>query len=529
MRNAPTVETPLNTLLERINDDELILPEIQRDFVWTKKSVMYLVDSLFRGLPIGHMLIWKAKRSVTPKDFHGRKLRTGIHLKNFEGYLLDGQQRLTALAHVRDADDDYLLMFCTWPKREDEGYATFLWQNNSNKRNPWYVSVAELLQGSFDILGYLQDIKKEPDYEPSFQVRIHDDLQKLKELLDYRVGVIEFQTDSYKEATELFIRFNSTGRKLTKSDLFLAELAVKVPGLATDDIHRVARKWPKFGFTMPFLTQCLLAVCTGRLRTNAKNAWEDCTEKEIKEAWHKTERGLGHVIRFLTATVGWQSADLIPSFNALLPLVVIAANGDGIVERDTELARRWLLLAGIRAHFSGAVHTEIDRLLRYLDKNMSVRQLWKVTRKDLHKLKPRDFEVSRISGPMTSLYLSMLADNGARDWCDSHFPLNGKVQGHNAELQIHHFFPKSLLRKHGRGDDVINTFGNYTVLSASGNLNVATEEPATYMTRVQVSDVQLQKQCIPIDRDLWRLERYDDFLKERRQLLTNAANEFLGV
>ncbi|MGD0650750.1 MAG: hypothetical protein ABSA97_06370 [Verrucomicrobiia bacterium] len=75
----------------------------------------------------------------------------------------------------------------------------------------------------------------------------------------------------------------------------------------------------------------------------------------------------------------------------------------------------------------------------------------------------------------------MLAENDARDWCDHHFRLDGKVLGHNAELKVHHFFPGSLLRKYGRGEDVINTFGNYTVLSASTNLNVGAEEPATYM------------------------------------------------
>jgi len=529
MQNAPTVETPLNKLLERIDNEQLILPEIQRDFVWTKKSVMYLFDSLFRGLPIGHMLVWKAKRAVTPKHFHGRKLRAGMLLDNFEGYLLDGQQRLTALAHVRDADDDYRLMFYTWPNRENDGDDTFVWQKDWNKCSPWYVSVSDVLLDRFDRLAYLREIKKDKYYEPSFEKRIDEDLVKLQGLLGYSVGVIEFETDDYGVATELFIRFNSTGRKLSKSDLFLAELAVKVQGLATNEIHRVAQKWPKFGFTMPFLTQCLLAVCTGRLQTKAKNAWADYTPKEIKEAWRKTERGLGHVIRFLTATVGWQSSDLIPSFNALVPLIVLAAENDEISDRDSEVARRWLLLAGVRAHFSGAVHTEIDRLLRRLKESMTVRQLWKATSRDLRKLKPRDFEVSRITGPISSLYLSMLADNDARDWCDSHFRLNGKVQGHNAELHLHHFFPKALLRKHGRGDDVINTFGNYTVISANCNLNVGAEAPATYMNRVQVSDLQLQKQCIPTDRSLWRLDRYDDFLKERRRLLSIAANKYLGV
>ncbi len=30
-----------------------------------------------------------------------------------------------------------------------------------------------------------------------------------------------------------------------------------------------------------------------------------------------------------------------------------------------------------------------------------------------------------------------------------------------------------------------------------------------------------------MERDLWKVERYDDFLMERRRLLAEAANEFL--
>jgi hypothetical protein len=343
MYSPPTVSHPLRTLLDKMDSGQLVLPEIQRDFVWTKKSVMYLFDSLFRGLPIGQMLVWKAQRTVTAKHFHRHKLRGGVLLDNFYGYLLDGQQRLTALAHVRDGDDDYRLMFNAWPDRERDEEESFVWQRGWNKANPWYVSVADVLQGRFRILEYLDGIKKADGYEPVYKERIYKELLRLQQILDYCVGVIEFETGDYREATELFIRFNSTGRRLSRSDLFLAELAVQVPGLATKDIQRIAQKWPGFGFTMPFLTQCLLAVCTGRLKTKAKKAWSDYTTAEIKEAWRRTERGLGHIIRFVTSTVGWKSADLIPSFNALIPLVVIAAQRDGIAVAEADLARRWLL------------------------------------------------------------------------------------------------------------------------------------------------------------------------------------------
>ena len=110
MQNPPTVSRTLSHLLESVDDEQLILPEIQRDFVWQKRSVMLLFDSLLRGLPIGHMLVWKAKRAVTAKHFHGRKLRSGILLDNFYGYLLDGQQALRLSAHVLTANDEYRCM-----------------------------------------------------------------------------------------------------------------------------------------------------------------------------------------------------------------------------------------------------------------------------------------------------------------------------------------------------------------------------------------------------------------------------------
>ncbi len=533
MQNPPTVSTALRKLLERVDNEELILPEIQRDFIWQKRSVMLLFDSLFRGLPIGHMLVWKAKRAVAARAFHGRRLRTGHVLENFYGYLLDGQQRLTALSRVRDGDEEYPLMFCTWPKREEDGDDTFVWQAKWNTTDPWYVRVSDVLQNRFDLLGYLKNIQANEYYETAFEQRMHSDLVRLTQILDYPVGVIEYETEHYREATQVFIRFNSTGKRLSKGDLFLAELAVQVPGLATKDLQRVAQKHPNFEFTMPFLTQCLLAVCTGRLKTKAKEAWKDenkneYTPAQIKDAWRKTERALEHVIRFLTGTVRWQSADLIPSFNALIPLIVIAAENNGITPREAELARRWLLLAGVRAHFSGSVHSEIDRILRRLKQKMSVRELWNATARSLRKLIPSDFQVSRISGPVTSTYLSMLAEHDARDWKDRHFRLDGKVHGHNAQLQIHHFFPKSLLKKHGRGEDVVNVFGNYVVISKDSNLDVLAEEPATYMNRIPISKSELQKQCIPLDRNLWHVERYEEFLKERCRLLAAAANAFLG-
>ena len=127
-----------------------------------------------------------------------------------------------------------------------------------------------------------------------------------------------------------------------------------------------------------------------------------------------------------------------------------------------------------------------------------------------------------------SLYVSLIRNAGARDWKE-HTPLDGTVQGHNASLQVHHFFPRALLRKEGYDSSQIDTFANYTLVSKSTNLEIGTEEPATYLRREKIEHHELDQQCIPQHEALWRVDRYEEFLQERRKLLAQHGNAFLGI
>ena len=91
------------SLLNQIKAEEVVLPAIQRDFVWPQGRVIRLLDSIMRGYPIGIALIWETFNDIQYRTFvqdHrpgslytyrdntlGRKLRV----------VLDGQQRLQSL------------------------------------------------------------------------------------------------------------------------------------------------------------------------------------------------------------------------------------------------------------------------------------------------------------------------------------------------------------------------------------------------------------------------------------------------
>ena len=79
-----TTNKSLKTLLEHIDANELVLPEIQRDFVWKRKNVLLLFDSLYRRLPIGYMLVWKAKVIVAHRQISTKSQTSlGQAIENF--------------------------------------------------------------------------------------------------------------------------------------------------------------------------------------------------------------------------------------------------------------------------------------------------------------------------------------------------------------------------------------------------------------------------------------------------------------
>jgi uncharacterized protein with ParB-like and HNH nuclease domain len=84
-------------LVQRFDTGEIRLPLMQRDYVWRAAKVVRLLDSLYRGWPIGSFYVWQTQDSYPAKVRVGHVLPSR-RLDGFYGFLLDGQQRLTSLS-----------------------------------------------------------------------------------------------------------------------------------------------------------------------------------------------------------------------------------------------------------------------------------------------------------------------------------------------------------------------------------------------------------------------------------------------
>jgi uncharacterized protein with ParB-like and HNH nuclease domain len=90
----------ITTLMGEISRREIKLPEIQRGFIWKPTQVAKLVESLYRGYPTGSLLFWKTTQAPRTRGFATGDGAAEPVIQPL--FLLDGQQRLTALYRVVD-------------------------------------------------------------------------------------------------------------------------------------------------------------------------------------------------------------------------------------------------------------------------------------------------------------------------------------------------------------------------------------------------------------------------------------------
>ena len=72
----------------------------QREYVWTPDQVAFLLDSLFKGFPIGTVFLWKTDERLKIERKLGRYSLPEPKKDYPVNYVLDGQQRLTSLFSV---------------------------------------------------------------------------------------------------------------------------------------------------------------------------------------------------------------------------------------------------------------------------------------------------------------------------------------------------------------------------------------------------------------------------------------------
>ena len=199
----------LREIYKKVEAGKYGIPAFQRNYVWTSDRIADFFDSIWKGYPIGAVILWKPNVEMPTKDIltDEQEERT-----NADYYVLDGRQRLTTfygcVQSNRERDNKFNLYF----NLETE---VFSFNNKSDILN---LKVADVYD-TYTLLMRLQDITQRYANQPSLAKKYIEKANKLNAVLQgYTVSEIFIEDCGLLEAEEVFARINSKGTDISKEN-----------------------------------------------------------------------------------------------------------------------------------------------------------------------------------------------------------------------------------------------------------------------------------------------------------------------
>jgi hypothetical protein len=526
----------ISTFLAFVRDGQIAIPEVQRPFVWDTSKVRDLLDSLYKGYPIGYVITWQ-NPNVRLKD---GKLSEGKKI------LIDGQQRITALRAsilgeyvVNKEYDKVRIKIAFNPKTE-----TFEVSNTAIiKDKSWLPDISEVMNSN----GMIGVVRKYMELNPEEDAEIIErNISNLLSIQHKQVGTIDLSHDlDIETVTEIFIRINSQGVVLSQADFAMSRIASneKLDGpnlrkaidyfcnlavapqfhehlrendkeFINTDYYR-AMSWmkdEKDDLYDPSYTDMLRVVFTsefsrGRMsdlvsllsgRNFETRDFEEIIASDTYERMKKSTLRFmkeDHYKKFvmIIRSAGFITPELIRSKNALAfaYIVYLKLREEGVQQSQIgRLVSRWFVMSVLTRRYGSSPESTFDYDVKQMDNKPFTEYLYEVEQAELSDsfwnfgvIQRLDSAV--ISSPTFHVYQASQVKGQDKGFLSRDISVADIIL---YKGDIHHIFPKSFLRKNNLARGDYNQLGNYVLMQQEINIAIGAKAPNVYFK-------ELQEQC----------------------------------
>jgi hypothetical protein len=565
----------VSKLVEDIEYGEIGLPDIQRPFVWKNAKVRDLFDSMYRGYPVGFLLLWENGLTNGHKQ-----IGTGTKQKASRLLIIDGQQRLTSLYSVVKGipviREDFKEEKINIAFRPSD--AKFEVTDASIVKNPEYISdISKLWSEDIKVTRFIKDfIKKLKEYREVSEDE-EDDLSEaiehLYSLRNYPFRALELSPSVDEEQVgEIFVRVNSKGQRLNQADFILTLMSVfwDEGRFALENFSRASRK-PSNGkpssynhFITPDPDQLLrVSVGLGFRRARLQHVYSILRGKDLETEVFSEERrvkqfeilkqaqndvlDLQNWHEFLKSliTAGYRSSKMISSEIGVMYSYTLYLIGKRDFQIDPFILRklisRWFFMSSLTQRYSDSpesqMETDLARFRNITDGSEFQNTLNKIIEDNLTEdfwniTLPNDLATSAARSPsLFSYYASLNLLDAKVLFSNMKVPelFDPATQAYKSSLERHHLFPKKYLKKIGvtQTKDV-NQIANFALLEWSDNIKVSDHSPKDYFPKYAERHHADELEQIHFWHALpkgWEEMDYEQFLESRRKLLANVIRE----
>ena len=519
----------IEVILDQIDLGSLALPEFQRGYVWNRNQVRELMQSLYRGYPVGSLLVWVTATHAAATRGEQQPSPGFVHL------LFDGQQRITSLYGLVRGEapaffEGNARAFTDLRFHLDKETFSY-YQPLKMRDDPLWIDVTELMQRSAG------EVVQRFVSDPAYSERLAEFLTRLNRIdgikkIDLHIDEVTGEDKTTDVVVDIFNRVNSGGTKLSKGDLALAKICARAPD-ARARLNGKLQQWNDAGyyFDLNWLLRAVTTTLTGEAMFPALDRVD---AHAFRDGLDLTARHIDRLLNLIASRLGLDHDRVLGGRYALAFMTRYLQQCGGKISNSAERDKLlyWYVHSFLWGRYSASTESILNQDLGLIEQiDGGIDRLIERLRQNRGNLRLHaDDFLGHTRGARFYPLLYMLTRVWhSLDW-DTGTELRGHLLGNMSTLELHHIFPKSLLYNAGYERAEVNALANFTFLTKETNLIVLNQNPADYLAAYAENDSALQNShWIPMDPALWQIDRYPDFLAERRALLAAAANDFLDT
>ncbi len=555
-------------LLLGIHQGKIVLPDLQRVFVWESEQIYLFCDSFFRGYPFGSLLFWRVIGNENPdltytyRDFFkqyrekdgipdGQELVPGEE----KMFVLDGQQRLQSA---------YLCFFGNWNGRDlyldivtgqhpydiehDLKYYVRFYQEADLQRfysspagqGRKMVRIKDFIELTYEQLENYAENKVDElniDNKTSAKVKIRNVWTALRDDKRVQLFTIDANMHSLVEATsltevaEIFVRVNSGGTRLARSELIFTLLKArwKEARQEFEDLTEQLNSRGNFEVDTDFIIRSLLVFNGYSSRYDIERMRNENIMIEFKNIFEKAKAALLSTFDFLTSNngAGIKTYRLLTSgqqahrgYNVLIPIAqfLFLSKSQSIPEDQRRRLRKYLYTAIFSRYMVVYVESHINQLADIVRSSIEAGERLFPLDKIERTIKEWN-NYDHISGFFNDKHainpLLNILHGGKVDFETLH-PANSPHKDH--------IFPKSKLYALGFSEDQINHYANMRLLGGLANILKSDTDPTVILAGFS-EQALMQDYLIP--KDYLEYSKYQDFLEVRAELIRKEVDRYL--
>lgn len=546
-------DEPIGSYLEGLKRKQYQIPTFQREVVWERDNIKKLWDSIYRFYPIGSILIWNTDTKLEKhRKIGGHEIDDPEKNSNFN-YILDGQQRTTALltslygveGEWEGDFDPTLYIDLTVEEANDVDDANyedrFLFEDEVDDENPDYVfKIIDIYKDPWEIDDRLATQGLDNDHPIRARLRNFS-----KVLQQYRIPFIILRDIEINEVTEIFERVNQEGEPLDIFDIVVAKTFRPSDhpkgGFYLREMIETFRKETEgeyVNITNKTYLQMIAMIIKYHVDGNNVNNITDRFLNEIKtyqveEVWEEAKQAFRQTFDFFENHLQLKGPNLIPFRYFYITIAFYFYENE---DPDYEFLKKYFWFYSF--HSENLLRHTGHLRQEHLDPLYEAKQSGEFEFEDFI-LDKEDLRSASYSyrGRFSRAILAFLAYQDPKDW--EHYDrsvLTDVYYQLQHEPNLHHIFPRNFVENYPGEDEYDeDSLMNIAYLPQITNIQISDQNPLEYLCEYDGEGFEtvLESHLVPLALLNWSRDdeigykTLDEFIDRRVELFVSEIEDSL--